>query len=516
MKLSPRAYEILWDAHAWAGVLSSLVLFVTFFLGAFALFAEELSPWQEPTFRAPVAVSEARAVELAQQLAEAETRAHPVWFGISLPTSEEPWLRLWRMSPDGAIKPLWVDPVSGRQLGERSDLGEFLNAMHFLEPIPGGAHLTGLASAVLVLLIGTGLLLQLGRMLRELVQFRPKGARRVIWSDAHKVIGVITAPFLLVFAVTGGVLWLDDWFEPAVVKTSLDGDLKARERIVDWPTPPAAVGRDAGAPDLAHALAVAKQRFPQSGHSHFFFDHLGDENGTVHLPGEREGTLHAFTHVRVARTGELLWARETGGGTLYSQVMDPLYGLHFATWARFPAKVLYALLAFVSAFGILAGNLLWLERRRAKGQSRFDTALAKLTSGFCAGLALAVGGVFVANQLLPAELPERPFWEHTVFLATWALSIASAWLDASPARHARRLLWGASVLLFLVPLIDAARTGRLPFASGSAHLLATELGLFALVLVLVGAAGVIRRLQRPPVLPSTAPVEPEAPAPVPT
>lgn len=516
MKLSPRAYEVLWDAHAWAGVLSSLVLFVTFFLGAFALFAEELAPWQEPTFRAPIAVSETQAVHIAQQVADAEAPSRPAWFGISLPTDEEPWLRIWRLSPEGPIQHTWLDPVSGRQLGERSDLGEFLNAMHFLEPLPGGTHVSGLASAVLVLLIGTGLLLQLGRLVREFVQFRPGGSRRVLWSDAHKVIGVVSAPFLLVFALTSGILWLDDWLEPAVVKTAMAGDAKARERAVDWPAPPAPSGRPAEAPDLARALALAKERFPRSAHHFFFFDNLGDENGSVHLPGESEGTLHAFTHVRVSNAGQVVWSRETGGGTAYTRVMDPLFGLHFATWAGFPAKVLYALLAWVVAFGILAGNLLWLERRRVKQPGRFDRLLATLTSGVCAGLALAVAALFLANQLLPGALAGRPRWEHAAFLTAWAVAVGTAFLDRAPARHARRLLAASSVVLLAVPLIDAVRTGRLPFASGSNAVLATEVGLVVIGLLLAGAARVIRRLQRPTPQASPAAVDPDAPASVPT
>ncbi|WP_426754641.1 PepSY-associated TM helix domain-containing protein [Myxococcus sp. Y35] len=507
MKLSPRSYSILWDAHAWSGVLSSLILFVLFFLGSFALFAEELAPWQEPTFRAPIAVPEAQAVQLAQRLAEAETAARPVWFGISLPTDEEPWLRLWRMSPDGAIRSTWMDPVSGRQLGERSDLGEFLNAMHFLEPLPFGKHLAGIASGVLLLLVVTGLLIQLGRLVRELVQFRPESSRRTLWSDAHKVTGVISAPFLFVFAVTGGILCLSDWYTPAVVSAALDGDVKATDVAVDWPTPTAPSGQPGGAPDLGQALALAKARFPRSEHHHFFFDHLGDANGTVHLPGETEGSLHAFTHVRVTREGDVIWARDTGGGTLYTQVMDPLYGLHFATWASFPAKVLYALLSWLVAFGILAGNLLWLERRRLQGKSRFDTVLARLTAGVCAGLTLAVAVLFLANQLLPAELEDRPRWEHTAFFVAWALGIVSAWVEGSPAASARRLLVLASAGLFAVPLVDAVRMQRLPLASGSAFVLATEVGILVLALLLVGAARAIPRLQKkaPATMPAAVP-----------
>lgn len=507
MKLSPRSYTILWDAHAWAGVLSSLILFVLFFLGSFALFAEELSPWQEPTFRAPIAVPESQAVQLAQRLAEAETAAKPVWFGISLPTDNEPWMRLWRMTPEGPIRSTWLDPVSGQHLGERSDLGEFLNAMHFLEPLPFGKHLAGIASGVLLLLVITGVLIQLGRLVRELVQFRPEASRRALWSDAHKVIGVISAPFLFVFALTGGILCLSDWYLPAVVSSALDGDAKAMEVAVDWPAPVPPSGQPGGPPDLSRALALAKARFPRSEHSWFFFDHLGDANGTVHLPGEAEGTLHAFTHLRVSREGDVLWSRETGGGTLYTQVMDPLYGLHFATWASFPAKVLYALLSWLMAFGILAGNLLWLERRRLQGKSRFDTVLAKLTAGVCAGLPVAVAVLFIANQLVPAELVDRPRWEHTAFFVAWALTVGGAWVGGSPAAYSRRLLILASAGLFAVPFIDAVRMQRLPFAPGSAFVLATEVGLCLLAVLLAGAAHAISRLQKkaPTPMPAAVP-----------
>jgi uncharacterized iron-regulated membrane protein len=216
----------------------------------------------------------------------------------------------------------------------------------------------------------------------------------------------------------------------------------------------------------------------------------------------------------VSRAGELIWAREAGGGTAYTRVMDPLYGLHFATWARFPAKVLYALLAFLCAFGILAGNLLWLERRRAKAPNRFDAVLARLTSGVCAGLALAVACLFVANQLLPGGLQDRPRWEHGVFLASWAAGVVGAFLGVAPAVHARRLLLVSSGLLFAVPLLDSALTLRLPFGSGSNHVLATEVGLVSLALLLAGGAVAIRRLQRVSV-PSSSPDAPDVPEPLP-
>ena len=164
-----------------------MILFAVFFLGAFALFAEELAPWQEPNFRAAVAASDDRALELAQAELDAELAMKPVWFGISLPTAEEPWLRFWRMGESGDFVSTWMHPGTGERIGQRGNLGDFLNEMHFLAPLPFGTELAGVASIVLLFLAGTGLLLQLGRLLRELLQFRPHGKqRRVFWSDAPR------------------------------------------------------------------------------------------------------------------------------------------------------------------------------------------------------------------------------------------------------------------------------------------------------------------------------------------
>jgi hypothetical protein len=47
MKLSRHAFTRFWDVHAWAGVAAGLVLHVMVFAGAFALFLEDLSAWQD-------------------------------------------------------------------------------------------------------------------------------------------------------------------------------------------------------------------------------------------------------------------------------------------------------------------------------------------------------------------------------------------------------------------------------------------------------------------------------------
>ncbi len=497
MKLSPRSYAIFWDAHAWAGAVASIILFAVFFLGAFALFAEELAPWQEQAFRAPVAATDDEALAVAQRVAEREAIARPGWFGISLPTDEEPWLRIWRLGDGGSLAYSFVDPRSGESFEQRSDLGDFLNQMHFLEPIPYGQLVAGLASLVLLFLAGTGLLLQLGSVVKELLQFRPHvGRRRVFWSDAHKVVGVISLPFFLLFGLSGAILCLDPSLRPAVVASLFDGDDAAMSDVTEWPRIPGPTGVDAPAPDLRAAYRIATERYPNALHRWFFIANLGDENTVIDLPGEQDGRIAPFTNVRLARDGSLLWARDAGGDNLYAGAAATLYGLHFASFAKLGGKAVYALLAMLASFGILSGNLLWIERRRIKRLGRFDRILAKLTSGGCAGLPLAVAAIFLANQLLPLGADGRVGLEKLVFFAAWGGALAYAFARGKAAESARHLLFAAGALFLVVPLLDALRTGRLPFDPRAPWLLATEGGLVLLGCLVLACAVAIARLER--------------------
>lgn len=496
MKLSPRAYSIFWDAHAWAGAIASLILFTVFFLGAFALFAEELAPWQEPSFRTSIAVDDGQALTVAQRIVDAEAAIKPAWFGISLPTDEEPWLRIWRMN-GAAHANSFVDPVSGETFDQRSELGDFLNEMHFLEPLPFGREIAGVASLVLIFLAGTGLLLQLGNLRRELVRVRPHTKqRRVFWSDAHKVIGVVSLPFFLLFGFTGAMLCLDDSLRPAIVAELFDGDSRAMSEISEWPEIPGPSGVAAPAPDLRAAYAKATELYPEATHRWFFIANLGDVNTIVDLPGEEEGRIGPFTNVRLSANGEVLWTRDAGGTNAYARAAAALYGLHFASWADAGGKAVYATLAFLAAFGILAGNLLWIERRRAKGLGRFDRFLARLTAGGCAGLPFAVSAIFLANQLLPVTVEGRIEKENGAFIAAWIVGVAFAFVAPGAAFAARRLLLASGSLFLCLPLIDALRTGRIPFDPRSPWIFATETGLAVLGLIVIAAAVGTAKLER--------------------
>ncbi|AKQ68392.1 hypothetical protein A176_005304 [Myxococcus hansupus] len=139
MKLKSDTYRLLWEAHAWAGAVASVLLVGMFLLGVAALFRHELMPWQEPRLRAPVAADETQALATLQSWLDARVgKDAPAHLDVDLPAPYSPWLRLEWKDKAGERNSVWLHPATGEQAPERSDLGYFLFLIHFLYPLPGG------------------------------------------------------------------------------------------------------------------------------------------------------------------------------------------------------------------------------------------------------------------------------------------------------------------------------------------------------------------------------------------
>jgi uncharacterized iron-regulated membrane protein len=496
MKVKERTFTTFWAVHGWAAAVSFVVLFAAFFLGAFALFWEDLAPLQDPRLRRAVPASESRVLELVQREVEEQLPRAPARLDIHLPDEDAPFLLVG--TPErGSMEGLqWIDPATGERLPLRSDLGHFLYLMHFLFPIPTGGYIAGIAAVVLLLVLVSGLVIQLDKLWQEFIRFRPGLRLRLSASDAHKVLGVTTLPFLLVIAWTGAILCLQSVVGPVFVKTTLAGDMAALEHALSLGGRARPSGVQGDAPDVRALLARAKETLPGATPTQLIFRNLGDRDAVVDIRGEeRRGLLDRTTVQLSAHDARVLFARGPGGNSHYSRVTESLAGLHFGNFAGADLRVAYAILSLLGALGIVTGNVIWLERRRKRGLFTFDVLLARLTSGGCAGLTFAVAALFVANQVLPDHLLARPAWEHRAFYVAWGAAAIYGLARRSASLSARHLLLAAGTLLGLVPILDGLQNRRLPFdPRAPMSLLGADVGLLCTGLLLVAASLVIARL----------------------
>jgi uncharacterized iron-regulated membrane protein len=397
MKLSRHAFTRFWDVHAWVGVTAGLALHVMFFTGTFALFFEELSSWQERA--PPAAFADGSRITPVVEKALRERGAQPTQISVSLPGRRSPYLELF-WPEEG--KPEWaemrLDPGTGAVVPASSQLSTILYWLHFLyhPKVAWGMYVAGVLGVALLLALVTGVLIQWKDIVRQFHQFRPRKAVKVLWSDMHKVVGVMGLPFQVMFAFTGAFLCLGSLLLGVLAGPVFGGD-EAAATVALWGAGRDAnpTGRAVATQDLDSLIARAQTAVPGFRAQFVNLRHIGDEGAIARVSGEFSGSLFARGEVVLrAKSGAVLSESLTKSPTPGLTVNRWVVGLHYALYGGLATKILYALLAAATCLTILSGNWIWLLRREARAASAGNRLLAKLTIGIGGGILLGGAALF--------------------------------------------------------------------------------------------------------------------------
>ena len=194
------------DLHAWVGIVSGLALFVAFFAGAVNMFHHELHHWQEPWETA-----EAGDANMQALLDTVIARNPEAGNWLFLIPGDEP-AAIWQERVDGEA--VWhtehaSDFNDAGEAVERphSELAGFINELHFQLGIPTvGLYLMGVISVLYGAALIGGLVIHWPKMKKEFFALKHQGNLRRYWKNLHNLVGVISFPFHLIFAVTGDKL----------------------------------------------------------------------------------------------------------------------------------------------------------------------------------------------------------------------------------------------------------------------------------------------------------------------
>ncbi|MGC4088938.1 MAG: PepSY-associated TM helix domain-containing protein [Polyangiaceae bacterium] len=492
VKLSPRTYKLEWDTHAWAGVVASLLLFVIFYCGVFALFRQELETWQEPVVRP--ATPGASFDGVMQRLRTSQRIARGSSVGIA--TSD--WtdvVHVWITPPTASeAVELRLEPRSGLVLPKSSRLSEELYRLHFLDQLPGGMQLAGLCGVALLVVTVTGLVIHLKDLRRQWWRFRPAQPLRFSASDAHKVLGVFGLPFVVMLSWSGSVICLFGLLASAVTPVLYPGTPERFDAMRGYQgLERQATGVDATALSLDSLVDCARAEVADAGAARYVeLQHYGDAAAAVHVYFE-SAALGGSSDVLVdAVTGSVLESSRQAAAPA-RRFEAVLFDLHFARYGGQLLKFTYALLGLGVCAVIVSGNVIWLERRDPLRARRGHRLLERATVGVCAGLVFASAIYLLANRVLPATLPARPDWEFGLFLAVWAIAAGVAFAPRWSSRALLRVAAGASAVAFTLGLLlDVLSRVRASAAfQGSAWLV---VDCFLLLLAAV-SAGLARSLR---------------------
>ncbi|MEZ4328786.1 MAG: PepSY-associated TM helix domain-containing protein [Polyangiales bacterium] len=502
MKLGRDTFVRYWDVHAWAGVLVSLVLYMMLLTGGMTLFHEPLELWEEPLNQ--VSVSRGDALGAADRWL-ASVQDLPDTARVYLPRGEGHGLASFYAAPPGEESELlFLHAHEPGATAAREHLAHFTYQLHFLWHDLTGRPVywfAGFIAFVMLVTLITGLLIHLQHLARAFHQFRAHKTRRVLWSDMHKVLGVMGLPFQLLYAFTGAFMVLGPVLLGAFLGPVFGGDRAraseaafglappviddAGERVAVLPLEALVARAQAAAPDLAIDTVVLYRH----GHEHALVDVRG-------LVGQAPTTFGA---VRLREVdGEVIDVNAPRTRGASAELVRFVYGVHYAHFGGWGTRLVLFLLALAACGTVLTGNAVWLARRDPLGQRVGNRVLARLSAGVGAGVWAALGVIFVVSRALPLDLPGRGGVEELSFLGALTLCVIAA-LCTEDARRTWAVQLGVAAVCFaLAPVLAPLRSGAGVLGGGVRlpYVVAVDCGLWLTAVVCGAGAFALRRRAR--------------------
>lgn len=481
MKVKSGTLRTYTTVHTWVGLVAGFALFVAFYAGAITVFHHELQAWQAP--RSATGVPE--TLQDAQRLLDETLVRHPAarkHVGMLFPGEESTQAHIYWQDDKGIWQFATLANLQGSEKPPQAALSELINALHYSLGIPlAGTYLMGIVSLLYGVALISGVVIHLPKLTQDLFALRPGRNLKRFWQDAHNVIGVLSLPMHIMFAVTGAMLCLVFVTMMALNPLVYRGGLmQASAAAFDTAPVIAAAGQGTAMGSLAMWQARSVEVALQRGEKDFKPAYLklanaGDANAVVEMTGASPGSLGPLGAVALnANTGELLATQLPNSRDANHATLASAYALHFGEYGNAWVKGMYFLLGLGGAFLFYSGNLLWVEsrrKRRQQQQGRAQVNMARATVGVCIGLCVAISAAFVAAQVLPllfvAAASDIDAGVRWVCFVTWAACALWAALRP-PIRAAQELLWTATVVTTLIPFAHGLATGRWFWQSAAA------------------------------------------------
>ena len=525
MKIRSDILRVYQSLHTWVGICAGMLLFIGFFAGALTMFKQPLDRWisapahtlpampaaqTDPLVRELLAQKPAARKAFTLHLQQHENIAAPVsWSEGEGERSIDVSATRWHAALDPSGKLLVQEEVP-------SLLAELIDMLHRTGGIPGrlgdeyiGAYLMGIAGIMYFLALVSGVILLLPTLVKDFFALRPGKNRKRFWLDAHNIVGIASLPYHIVISVTVIVFAFHDQFYGGIAKVIYGEQPMFARRAAD--AAPHHIG------DLQPASAlVAAVRREAPGFEVTELMYMGLETPR---PMIRAAVASPRYLVRGAENGYVMIHPYTGKvldtsmlpskSDAWSDVVAPLFALHFGSYGGSLMRWVYFLFGASGAFLFYSGNLLWVEKRRKNQlrngpvprQSLTTRVMAAATVGVCLGSMAGVAFAIVAGKWLFAAAENINAAYLTVYYCVFLAALAWAFWRGAP-RAAVHLLALCALGALAIPL-TSLMAWLLPslgwWAHGSVAAIGVDATALALALLFAYAARLTaRRAQHGP------------------
>lgn len=480
-----RNYNKYFHLHTISGIIITAVLFVFFFAGSFAFFKNEINNWQNNT---PKGTFTSNTLNY-NAIADSVNNQYGLYGrNFSFRIGDKSRIIGLVVSPSKDT----LNPKAGergfvmydtytnesKSYAEQYSLGEFLYRLHFLAPvnslvdmsIPPGYLIAGIVAFIFLFALITGVLIHWQKIVSNFFIFRPWEKLKTVWTDLHTALGVLTSPFLFIFAISGSYFFLTSYFfANAIASLGYGGDIKKLQAEVGGKKGPKTEIPFTNTPnnqqvDINSYVQQTLNKWEDGIITFVEVSNYGDQNMQVKILGK------VSEHKQFNSKGEIIYTIATGvidekanpnDSSTYSEVVSNLmYVLHFGSFGGYATRIIYFLIGMAGCFVIISGVLIWLVARDKKNvpekKRKFNFWLTNIYLSICLSMYPVTALAFIAVKLNPTG---GQTFIYSFYFYTWlALTIVLA-ARKSLYKTNRDCLLAGSAIGLLIPITNGIVTG---------------------------------------------------------
>lgn len=468
-----RNYNIYFHTHTISGIIITAVLFVIFFAGSFSFFKQEIANWQKNT---PQVVQKPNYDQIVDSVGgkynlygreiSLYQAPHSTRVGVYVSESKD------SVNNGGEGEFFYMDPQTfATQNYEASyDLGEFLYRLHFLAQIkyPVGYYLAGSVAFIFLFALITGLLVHWKKIVSNFYIFRPWEKLKTVWTDLHTALGVISFPYMFVFAVTGAYFLISyPLFSKPVTEVHFGGSEDSLYAAMgygghNFPLENAPLDKTVSINGL---VSQAKEKWGNDVTvNHVEAINYGDKSMQVHVGGvvDLSKKFTGYGELVFDAEGNILKHKDPHAPSSYSDVAQNLvYTLHFGSYGGYATKVLYFLLGISGCVVIISGVLIWLVARDKKNipekKRKFNFWLTNIYLGICLSMFPVTAAAFIAVKLHPEG---GMTYIYSFYFLTWLVVSALLIARRNLYKTNRDCMLAGSLIGICIPVVNGLVTNN--------------------------------------------------------
>ncbi|MCH5718939.1 PepSY-associated TM helix domain-containing protein [Niabella hibiscisoli] len=314
----------------------------------------------------------------------------------------------------------------------------------------------------------TGLLLHWNKIVANFYVFRPWEKLKTVWTDLHTALGVISFPFLFIFAVTGSFFLISyPLFTQPTAKIQFGGNEDSLNAVLGYDqrkTEFANIPLQNKA-DVNYFLEQAAAKWDHTRLSSLQLVNYGDASMEVvvknALPTQQK-FVSSGEIIYKAASGEVLELKDPNRSSGYADVVQNLiYNLHFGNYGGYAVKILYFLLGICGCVVIISGVLIWLTARNKKNipekKKRFNEWLTHIYLAISLGMFPVTAAAFIAVKIQPngGTAFIYPFYFWSWLAVAFLLSIRK-----NNYKTNRDCMLSGAIIGLAIPIVNGIVTGN--------------------------------------------------------